>query len=181
MLRILVEPRLSRTTTPRMRDPRDLGGSRGYLPTRSRFSPWATGRRSRLGKSLQAPFAACCDQLLELRGVHLLQLFQGARTSRKPDRLIDWAGERVVCEVKEFGADVVKSTGRVQMVGDKQWYRPIRTKVHEAAHQLRELAGSGKPLVVVLANPQGMFIPLTTGRHLRAVWQSDVHLPDRHH
>src|SRR5215207_8920071 len=52
------------------------------------------GDRRRLRNSLQAPLTACCHQLLELRGVHLLQLFQGAG-----DALLDSLGghtERLV-------------------------------------------------------------------------------------
>jgi hypothetical protein len=35
---------------------------------------------------------------------------------------------------------------------------------------MRELAGSGVPVVVVLANPQGMFIPLTTAEVIYALY-----------
>lgn len=91
-------------------------------------------------------------------------------TSRRPDRVITWAGERVVCEVKEFAQDAVEGTGRPQMIGDTEWYGPVREKVHQGARQMRELSGSGMPLVVVLANPQGMFIPLTTSDVIYALY-----------
>lgn len=55
--------------------------------------------------------------------------------SRRPDRRIIWKGEAVVCEVKEFGADVVKSKGRVQAIGATKWYRPVREKVHGGARE----------------------------------------------
>jgi hypothetical protein len=82
--------------------------------------------------------------------------------SRRPDRLITWNGDHAVCEVKEFGEDVVESTGGARAIGATVWYGPVREAVHRGARQMRDLAGSKLPLVVVLANPRGMFIPLKT-------------------
>jgi hypothetical protein len=87
-----------------------------------------------------------------------------------PDRLITWKDQQVVCEIKEFGADVVRSTGRVQSIGATRWYRPVREKVHQGARQMRELRDSEVPRVVVLANPQGMFIPLKTADVIYALY-----------
>jgi hypothetical protein len=38
--------------------------------------------------------------------------------------------------------------------------RPVRNKIRAAAKQLKPLAGSGRPLVIVLANPRGAWVGL---------------------
>lgn len=81
-------------------------------------------------------------------------------TARRPDRLIRWHGHEVVCEIKEFAQDVVPANQGVGAVAAQRWFGAVPCQVHASARQMRELADRGLPLVVVLANPRGAFVPL---------------------
>jgi hypothetical protein len=81
------------------------------------------------------------------------------RVSTRPDFVIERAGTRVVCEVKGFEQPSAFKNRLSQavgafMAGDDEIYRPMRSAVREAARQLKPLAGTGLPLVVVLADPR---------------------------
>jgi hypothetical protein len=82
---------------------------------------------------------------------------------KKPDRLITWKGHDVVCEIKQFEANpfdrLVGNFGTMEM---RRALSPVRRKVMKAAEQLKPLAGSDWPLVVVLANPQGQPVQFST-------------------
>ena len=82
--------------------------------------------------------------------------------ARNPDRLITWNGFEVLCEIKQFGAGVIPSgENAVRAIAAEDWFGPVRTQVHGASRQMREHHERGWPQVVVLANPDGQFIPLT--------------------
>lgn len=91
-------------------------------------------------------------------------------TQRRPDRLIRWNGHEVVCEIKEFAQNVVRANQDVGVVGPDRWYGAVRGQVHAAARQMRELADRGLPLVAVLANPRGMFVPLDVDEVISALY-----------
>lgn len=89
---------------------------------------------------------------------------------RNPDRLLTWNGHQVVCEIKEFAQDVIPAGAGVGAIAPERWYGAVRSQVHAAARQMRELAESGLPLVAVLANPQGMFVPLGVDEVISALY-----------
>ena len=81
---------------------------------------------------------------------------------RRPDYLVHRNGEECVCEVKEFEETPGRSlrgrgggTRSMEVV-----LQPVRNKIRAAARQLKPLADSGMPLVVVLANPVHAVVPL---------------------
>lgn len=81
----------------------------------------------------------------------------------RPDYVVRRDKHECVCEVKEFDVDQPGLPWMGQRTGTTSMQvalAPIRKKIREAARQLKPLAGSGRPLVVVLANPHGVFVPL---------------------
>jgi hypothetical protein len=75
--------------------------------------------------------------------------------SKRPDYVIQRDEQRCVCEVKEFAADTSSlpvMTGFVT-TGVDVILKPIRSQIRQAARQLKPLAASGLPLVVVITNP----------------------------
>jgi hypothetical protein len=71
---------------------------------------------------------------------------------RRPDYLVALDGHKCLCEVKEFAptTNSIPGSGSWPM---ETVLKPIRSKVHEGARQLRPAADLGHPLVVVLTNP----------------------------
>jgi hypothetical protein len=74
----------------------------------------------------------------------------GVRT--RPDYLLALGEDSCLCEIKQFAPDTNS------IPGSGSWpmttvLKPIRSKVHEGARQLRPAAELGRPLVVVLTNP----------------------------
>jgi hypothetical protein len=95
--------------------------------------------------------------------------------AKRPDFLIRRARVEIVCEVKGFDRPPalerrLAGTSRAVMVGDDEVYGPMRNSVREAARQLRPLAGSEWPLVVVLANPMGFYVHLSIERLVEAMF-----------
>jgi hypothetical protein len=93
----------------------------------------------------------------------------------RPDFLIRRDGAEVVCEVKGFEQTPalerrLAGTNQAVMVGDDEVYGPMRSAVREAARQLKPLAGSERPLVVVLANPLGFLVHLDMERLVEAMF-----------
>jgi hypothetical protein len=82
--------------------------------------------------------------------------------SKRPDYVVECPDGEVICEVEEF--DPIKMTsGGLSPVGQnslKAALAPVRNKIRAAAAQVKELADSGRPLVAVLANPGGAWVPL---------------------
>jgi hypothetical protein len=92
-------------------------------------------------------------------------------TTKNADRLITWNGHEVVCEIKQFEASpfdkLVASFGTFAI---QEALNPVRRKVARAAAQLKPLAGTDRPLVVVLANPKRESIPFSTNEIIWALF-----------
>src|SRR4051794_4301200 len=86
--------------------------------------------------------------------------------AKNPDRLILWNAHGVVCEIKQFEANpfdrLLGSVGGFGTLGLQEALNPVRRKIKKAAEQLKPLATSDWPLVVVLANPKGQPVPFST-------------------
>lgn len=99
----------------------------------------------------------------------------GLGIEKNPDRLIRWNGHEVVCEIKQFESHpFARVVGRVGTLSMKEVLNPVRRKVSKAAEQLKPLAGSEWPLVVVLANPKGHPVPLSTDEILWALFGDPI-------
>jgi hypothetical protein len=80
-----------------------------------------------------------------------------------PDFLVSRGDGRIVCEVRQFDAGAVDeklAAMRTGVLSEKDVYGRARFALVEKAQQLESLAGSGVPLVIVLSNPLGFFVPL---------------------
>ena len=89
----------------------------------------------------------------------------GVSTARDPDFLVSRAGEELaICEVKEFASSKLDRRLALQSffsAGGDEVFGTAADAVQSAAlEQLRPFAGVGLPLVVVLANPHGVMVPL---------------------
>lgn len=95
--------------------------------------------------------------------------------TKRPDFVIERNDVKVVCEVKAFEKvpalqkRLDGATGPV-MASSDEVYGPMRSAVREAAAQLKPLADSGLPLVVVLANPLGYLIQLNMDHLIEAMF-----------
>jgi heat shock protein HspQ len=81
----------------------------------------------------------------------------------------------VVCEVKGFEEPPplerrLAGANQTVAVSADEEYGPMRSAVREAARQLKPLAGSPWPLVVVLANPMGFRVNLSIERLVEAMY-----------
>jgi len=97
----------------------------------------------------------------------------GVRT--RPDRLIERAGFEAICEVKEFTTDPMRRrwpNGGSQFgsFGGQEWFLTVRRTIASAARQLEPLAGDPRPLVIVLANPNGMNLALDGAEVIQAMY-----------
>jgi hypothetical protein len=54
--------------------------------------------------------------------------------------------------------------------GSQEWFLSIRRTISEAARQLEPLAGDARPLVIVLANPHGMTLPMDGVELIQAMY-----------
>lgn len=92
----------------------------------------------------------------------------------RPDFLPTFEGQQIACEVKQFGKN--SKFGRrvgeqsVGVIPDTALYGPIRNQVKEAARQLKPLAAEGIPLVVLLANPEGVLVDLSVQNVIAALY-----------
>jgi hypothetical protein len=87
---------------------------------------------------------------------------------KNPDRLMTWSGHEVVCEIKQFESSPFARLGEGGGVMDvKEVLGQVRRKVSRAAEQLKPLAATDWPLVVVLVNPKGL--PVSMSEH-EMVW-----------
>jgi hypothetical protein len=95
---------------------------------------------------------------------------------KRPDRLIGWNGVEVVCEVKQFDNDPFGDdwNGQPRTMDMKAALNPVRRAVSYAAEQLKPLAGRGMPLVVVIANPNGMPVPFSSEEIIWALYGDPV-------
>lgn len=78
--------------------------------------------------------------------------------TKRPDYVIERDGRKCVCEVKEFAPDTSSLPGAGTMTSAEVVLKPIRSQIREAARQLKPLASSGLPLVVVITNPHGAWV-----------------------
>jgi hypothetical protein len=95
-------------------------------------------------------------------------------THFNPDYEVAVGGTDVICEVKEFKTTWLSD--RVSSIGSVDAGRPtraVRIRVERAAEQLAELAGSGLPLAVVLANPHQADVDLDPERVWAALYYDD--------
>jgi hypothetical protein len=72
----------------------------------------------------------------------------------RPDYLVEWCGASCVCEVEEFARTTNSLPGDGGSWAMSTVLRPIRSKIKEAARQLKPLADRGLPLAVVIGNPR---------------------------
>jgi len=92
----------------------------------------------------------------------------------RPDYLPTAEGEQIACEVKQFGKGsklerrlAEQSAGTIP---DTELYGPIRNQVKEAAKQLKPLVSRRIPLVVVLANPEEVWVDLSVQNVIAALY-----------
>jgi hypothetical protein len=94
---------------------------------------------------------------------------------KNPDRLIRWNDVEVVCEIKQFEHDpFALLLNRVGILDLTSALRQVRKAIERAAKQLKPLDGSGRPLVVVLANPKQMPVPFSSHEILWALYGDPV-------
>ncbi|MEA2144815.1 MAG: hypothetical protein QOG59_402 [Solirubrobacteraceae bacterium] len=97
------------------------------------------------------------EAYLRERGIAVPEHEPDLGAKKWPDYLVEHAGERCICEVKEFARGTTSMPHQPGKRGGS-WsmqtvLRPIRSQIREAARQLKPFADSGLPLVVVLTNP----------------------------
>jgi hypothetical protein len=94
---------------------------------------------------------------------------------KNPDRLISWNGHEVVCEIKQFESSPFALRGEGAGVMDaKEVLGQVRRKVSRAAEQLKPLADTRWPLVVVLANPKGYAVSFSDHEIIWALFGDPV-------
>lgn len=96
--------------------------------------------------------------------------------SAKPDRLITWNGHEVVCEIKQFESSPYKGLPEGGGVIDvTKVLGQVRRKITRAAtEQLKPLADSDWPLVIVLANPKGYPVSFSGWEMVSALYGDPV-------
>lgn len=98
----------------------------------------------------------------------------GGLDGPRPDYLPTADGAQIACEVKQFGrGSKLERRLAEQSVGvipDAELYGPIRNQVKEAAKQLKPLTTRGMPLVVVLANPEEVWVDLSIQNVIAALY-----------
>lgn len=106
-------------------------------------------------------------------GINVVAYEPDLGVGKRPDYLIETDGVEVVCEVKEFETtpiDELMKLGRFFMTSETVELKPIRGQVRQAARQLKPLDGSKWPLVVVLANPGRLHVPLDPNGLIHALY-----------
>lgn len=84
--------------------------------------------------------------------------------SRRPDYLVERDGLKCVCEVKEFDRETTSTPGlgaggnRFGSFDSETVLKPVRSQIRRAAVQLKPLADSGLPLMVIIANPHRAWV-----------------------
>jgi hypothetical protein len=72
---------------------------------------------------------------------------------KHPDYVVERDDSKCVCEVKEFAHDTNSLQGGRGTTALSVMFKRLRSKIREAARQLKPLQHSGLPLVVVITNP----------------------------
>jgi len=83
----------------------------------------------------------------------------------RPDYVVTRGEAEAICEVEEFnpnsGWSPAAAASGAGFRSLKDVLRPVRNKIRAAAKQLKPLADSGRPLVIVLANAGGAWVGLS--------------------
>lgn len=79
----------------------------------------------------------------------------------RPDYVVTRSEAEAICEVEEFNPNSGWTPAGAGFRSAEDVLRPVRNKIRAAAKQLKPLADSGRPLVVVLANPGGAWVGLS--------------------
>lgn len=79
-----------------------------------------------------------------------------------------------MCEVKEFTTDAMNRRwpdggSQSGAFSSEKWLLTVRRAISATARQLEPLAGTGQPLVIVLANPHGVIAELTGQKLVEAM------------
>jgi hypothetical protein len=86
--------------------------------------------------------------------------------SKKPDyRISRDSSNGAICEVKEFTTSGMEkrfavSSGQPMSLSDNEVYGAVRRKISDAAEQLKPVRDRDEALVVVLANPRRIHVPI---------------------
>lgn len=109
--------------------------------------------------------------------------------TKNPDRLVTtMADVQVVCEVKSFNTSGMFAPEEFHRSADgngwagprtrsmKDALKPLRSKINQAAPQLKAARHLGHPLVVVMANPMNCPVPSDDGSLLAAMYgDQEIH------
>lgn len=117
------------------------------------------------------------DQYLNDHG-YAFQVEPDLGIQKRPDRLIEREGIRAICEVKQPENDAIRRRwpqggAQIGSFSTDEWLRNVRRPISRAARQLEELAGDERPLVIVLANPQGVVADIEGPKLIEAM-QGDL-------
>lgn len=107
------------------------------------------------------------ERYLAERGAEILAYEPDLGTRKRPDYLIRMGGHEVVVEVESFN-----TAAPVPVAGAGGFVRPpfkaVRNKITAGAEQLKGI--TSYPLVVVLANPQNLPLPLSANQMIAAMY-----------
>lgn len=117
---------------------------------------------------------AWLDEYLAEQG-YTVQVEPDLGVPTRPDRVIARGGLEAICEVKEFTTDAISrrfpsGESHAGTFGPREWFLTVRRTISSAARQLEPLAGDGRPLVILLANPNGMRVPLDPDELIQAMY-----------
>ena len=118
------------------------------------------------------------ERYLEQRGYTVLAYEPDLGTAKRPDYLVRADGTDVVVEVESFETTVVQTPTEPGGSAALSDLRPLRRKISAGAEQLKGIGGY--PLIVVIANPYHIAVPLLPS-HLVAAMYGDLafeFLPD---
>jgi hypothetical protein len=103
------------------------------------------------------PGEALFERYLKANGYDILAYESDLGTAKRPDYLVRAAEHEVVVEVESFNTPIplTPRSGAVSMVPQ---LKAVRGKIKAGAEQLKGI--EGYPLVVVLANPRNLWVPL---------------------
>ena len=98
--------------------------------------------------------------------------------SSNPDFRVSREGHSAICEVKAFERssqqDHLAASGGSAVMGGRIMFGPTRNKLLEASKQLRPYADSDDALLVVLANPKGLWLPMEDPQEMIEAMYGDL-------
>lgn len=92
---------------------------------------------------------------------------------KKPDYIVCSKEGKILCEIKEFTDSLLERTLKVQKLAFfnlNVLLRSIRRKITDAAGQFKEYQDLKLPCIVVLCNPKGVLVDLSTEKILFAMY-----------